>query len=153
MLLQLLSNWQLLALWCFYDVVALTDCSHMTLENTVTQRSRWEHALSTSWFDGWKNLTKPIVVRGYNAVFQTHSLSSRLYWETVQIVVILISEIIRKSRNPRFLSVSVSHICTYRKFLDQTSTFYSPLPSPLLIMATVRCFRRHAQNSHKIMHL
>lgn len=96
---------------------------------------------------------KPIVVRGYNAVFQTHSLPPHPYWETVQIVVILISQVIRKSRNPRFLSVLGSHICAYRKFLDQTRASYSPLLCHLLIMATIRCFRRHSQNSHKIMGL
>lgn len=36
-LLQLLSNWQPLALWCFYDMVALTDCSHITLENSDSE--------------------------------------------------------------------------------------------------------------------
>lgn len=89
-----------------------------------TQRSSWEHTLSASCFDGLETLPEPIVGRGYNAAFQTHSLASHLYWEALQVIAILISKIIRKNINPRFLSVSMSHTAHIGSFVISTPTVH-----------------------------
>lgn len=50
----------------FYDMAALTDCSHVMLENTLALRSRWEHFQTADLMDE-TILQKSIAVKPCNA--------------------------------------------------------------------------------------